>query len=206
MITVTTTMTYTELLSQPTNAAAADQMTQQFEPGQLCELEPDEHTNAERIRTEFTNLWNIYADRRDGMTMQFGKAIIEDDVIATRYYDERAIEEIYWRTQVYDASLKNGVSETIFIHITTSDGEREIYVSEAGDVTVMHRPDEESEWKPTSSEDADSCLYDFFYRTTIAADIHHRRSPEEQTVANNHAKALLRERYPMLAATKTTEE
>lgn len=35
----------------------------------LIELETDERTSGERIRDEFSSLWNIYKGRRDGLTL-----------------------------------------------------------------------------------------------------------------------------------------
>lgn len=175
-------------------------------PRELEELESDERTSGERVRDEFAALWGIYKGRRDGITLHIGNQVIVDDVIATRYYDERAIEEVYWRTQLYSPSFKGGVSEVIFVHVTTDVNEHEIYVDESGEVSVLRRSDADSPWNRTSDAEAQNCLYEFFYRTTIAADIHSRRSPSEQEAADNHAKALLHERYPFLAMKDSTIE
>lgn len=201
-------MSYPEPFTKTTDIVATETITEQIEPTPVgsYDLLLEQLTNGERVCAEFGALWDIYVNRRDGMTMRFGDATITDDVIATRYFDQRAIEETYWRTRTYSPFVKDGATETIYIRIVTDDGEHEIYVDEGKDIKVMRRRNDSDEWEIADSGDADDCLYDFFYRTTIAADVHQRRNSDEKTVADNHARALLHERYPILALRQAPEE
>ena len=200
-------MIYSELLTKTAAKTASELATAQIEPTPVgsYDLLPDQPVG-ELVRAEFAMLWDIYAGRRDGMKIQFSDELITDEVVATRYFDKRAIEEVYWRTRVYSPFVKSGVTEKIYVHITTDDGEHEICVNEEGDTRVLSRQDTDSSWEMASPDEVDACLDEFFHRTSDAAIIHKQRSPEEQTIANNHARALLYERYPILALTQSEEE
>lgn len=201
-------MIHTELLTKATSAPVAEQAIEQTKPTPVgpYDLLSNQPTNGELVRAEFAMLWDIYAGRRDGMEIQFSGELITDEVVATRYFDKRAIEEVYWRTRVYSPFVKDGVTEKIYVHITTDDEEHEICVNEVGDTRVLKRQGTDSVWETATSGEADSCLDEFFHRTSDAAIIHKGRSLEEQTVANNHARALLYEHYPILALARSEEE
>ena len=200
-------MSHSELLTKPAAKTAFELTVKQIEPTPVgsYDLLPDSPVG-ELVRAEFAMLWDIYAGRRDGMKIQFSDELITDEVVATRYFDKRAIEEVYWRTRVYSPFVKSGVTEKIYVHITTDDGEHEICVNEVGETKVLRRQGTDSTWETATSDEAEGCLDEFFHRTSDAAIIHKQRSPEEQAVANNHARALLYERYPILALTQSEEE
>lgn len=188
----------TELIakySEPATSGSFDRLSVQVSDG-------------ERVRAEFEELWNIYSGRRDGISMSYvnGAETVVDDVIATRYFDERAVEETYWRTRSYELGVKGGVREQILVRVATDIGENEMLIDEDGQVKVLKRQSSESNWELADADESRQCMDDFFYRTTIAADVHNRRSPEEKLIANDHARALLRERYPILAAPRAYEE
>lgn len=200
-------MSYSDLLTKTSSRTVSETVAERIEPTDVGSYDLlTDKLIGERVRTEFALLWDIYAGRRDGMAIQFSDELITDEVVATRYFDKRAIEEVYWRTRVYSPFVKSGVTEKIYVHITTDGGEHEICVNEAGDTKVLKRLDTDNEWETAGPDEAADCLDEFFHRTADAATIHKQRSPEEQTVANNHARALLYERYPILALARSEEE
>lgn len=175
------------------------------------EVSPDQKELGHKVHEEFNALWNIYEGRRNGSTIHYGRTTIEDDVIATRYLDndadQHAIEEVYWRTTLSGPNQKNGSTEMIFINISSpGEDEYQICVTEDHLTKVLRRNPESKEWRQATSEEADTTLSEFFHRTLIAADTHSHRTPEEKIVADDDARKLLLERYPMLADKKTSIE
>ena len=202
------TMTYTELLVEtkdtPTVELAAEQTeTMLSEPYDTL---PDQLTNGERIRNEFNVLWDLYSDRRDVMKIPHGRRTYVDEVIGTRYFDKRAIEEVYWRTTVEGPGLRDGRIQEVYILINADDKEYQIYVDEVGCTTVLKRRDGSAKWEPTSEEEATNCLDEFYHRTSDAAYIHNRRNAEEKKVANEAARELLHKRFPILGLKPAYEE
>ena len=164
-----------------------------------------------KISQEFEALWDVYEGRRIGNTMQYGKTTIEDSVIATRYFDEveqgHAVEETYWRTDLYGPNQHNGKTEMLFINITSPGAsEFQISVGEDHNVKVLSRNEESGEWSQANADDAERVVSEFFHRTLIAADIHSQRTPEEKTAADEDARQLVLNKYPILGNKKTSEE
>ena len=165
----------------------------------------------DKISQEFKELWKIYEGRRIGNTMQYGKTTIEDDVIATRYFDgenqQHAIEETYWRTSLYGPNQHEGHTEMLFINISSpGEDEYQIVVGEDHQTKVLRRPEGADEWGTASHEVAATVLSEFFHRTLIAADVHSQRTPEEKAAADEDARQLVLNKYPILGNKKTSEE
>lgn len=197
-----------ELLTKP------NKNLEQVERDEGVNLTPETLTEkqiGEKIREEFTALWNIYEGRRNGNSMRYGRTTVEDDVIATRYLDneadQHAIEEVYWRTTLYGPNQRDGKTEMYFINISSpGEDEYQICVTENQHVKVLNRHTDSHEWHTASDEAAEKTLEEFFHRTLIAATTHENRTPEEKLAADEDAKRLLLERYPILGEKKTSVE
>lgn len=200
-------MSHTNVLIETIHSTVANPLAEQLNlaPDNDFDILPDHLTNGERVRAEFNLLWDIYSGRRDVVSTPYGRNLYVDEVVGTRYFDNRAIEEVYWRTSTFSPDLKRRIEE-IYIHITEDGKQYEIYVDELGHTRVLKRLDGVSKWEPADSEESADCLGEFFHRTAIAAHVHSRRSPEEQMVANDDARELLHERFPTLGLTTTYEE
>lgn len=181
----------------------------------VCEQEVEtpseiDKRTGEDVRNEFTKLWNIYTGRRAGLSLEIGNQVVEDDVLATRYFHERAIEETYWRTRTYEygGHLKGGMKQTevLFINISTEFYDQEIHVDEVGEVHVRVLDRAVGEWYELDAESASGIVNSFFDRAEWAAMMHTARTPEERQRADNESIGLLYNRYPVLAdATATLE-
>lgn len=154
-------------------------------------------TDGERVKDEFEALWDMYTGRRVGLSISYSNWRAEDDIIATRYYDESAIEETYWRTQFFSDSAKS-MREMVTVRIKTDTGEHEIFVDEDSDVSVKKRLSDSDEWHMVDDDEAEACLFEFFHRTSDAKVKHESRTQEEKDAADRHAVELLLERYPDL--------
>lgn len=202
------------LVAEPyiTNSKIAEQETLPREDVDIIrETLPDQKEVGHKIREEFKALWDIYEGRRNGSTMHYGNTTIEDDVIATRYLDgdstQHAIEEVYWRTSLTGPNQKDGTNEMIFVNILSpGEDEYQICVTENNQTKVLRRHPESKEWRRATDDEAEDTLSEFFHRTLIAADTHSRRTPEEKIAADNDARKLLLERYPVLADKKSSTE
>ncbi|HTK39407.1 MAG TPA: hypothetical protein VL362_00910 [Patescibacteria group bacterium] len=164
-----------------------------------------ETATGELVRNEFEKLWNIYTGRRAGLSFAIGNRRIDDEVIATRYFHERDIEEVYWRTRIYGVAgeQKTAYDEAIFIHILSETQEQEIHVDADGMLTVKHRPDASSPWQDADEATTEAVSFEFFNRTMVAAQRHSERSPGDQLKADAQALAMLYARYPMLQTPTT---
>ena len=167
-------------------------------------------TPGERVRNTFDSLWKMYEGRRAGLSFSYGNEVTEEDILATRYYDQAAIEEIYLRSRTYDVSGKpsTAMKETILIHVATDIGSHEIRVDEDGVVHVRaSEVGQGDDWYVVSDPDIiQKHLDELFHRTLIAAGRHSERSPEERKTADASALALLGARMPRYVAPKAYDE
>ena len=203
-------MTHTELLVKPTAPKEPEQISVEPETINPVEQElPLARVLGERVRVGMQELWNLYPERRQGLTTRIGNRIYEDEGMATRYLDVRnGIEETYFRTRIYDAGNKPEFdpTEVVFVRVKTGAGEHEIFVNPAGDAKVQYRDDADPEWHGVSYQDAANYVDELSHRVLIAAVRHGNRTPEEKAAADAHAIALLRERLPMFARPETSLE
>lgn len=205
-------MTHTETLVKPAGTPAAENAVEELKTGVSDQELARELSLGERVRAEFEAVWSLYPNRRQGTTVHVGPYIFEDDGLATRYYDKAlGIEETYFRSRIYDRSVElktdPGPSEAIFVRVASESGEEhEIFVNPAGSVAVMCRQGVELPWQTVSEQEALACIDELSYRAVIAAVRHGERTPDEQVMADTHARELLRARMPMFAASETSLE
>lgn len=194
----------TEVLTRPSEdiLTVVDTPPSHEEDVSLIDLE----TAGAKVREEFEKLWKLYEGRRAGLSFDFPTERVEFDVMATRYFHGEAIEEMYSRSQVYDLSGKSDgrVKETVTIHVTTDQGEHEIYVDENGRLAVRDRDTDTNDWCDVTGEaGARVYLDEFFHRTMDAASIHGHRDPEDRQRADASALGLLYARHPEFAETRS---
>lgn len=192
----------TEVLTRPIEEddilTVVDTLPSHEEDVSLIDLE----TAGVKVCEEFEKLWQLYEGRRAGLSFDFPTERVEFDVMATRYFHGEAIEEMYSRSRVYGlASRGEGrAKETVTIHVTTDQGEHEIYVDESGQLVVRDRDTDTNDWRDVTGEaKAKSYLDEFFHRTMDAASIHGDRDSEDRQRADASALGLLYARHPEFA-------
>ncbi|HSW92307.1 MAG TPA: hypothetical protein VLH14_00330 [Patescibacteria group bacterium] len=204
-------MTQTELLSKPNKLADSEPVT--IEPDLLDSTKQELPLARElgaKVCASVQELWELYPDRRDGITTQVGMRIVEIEGVAMRDYGQHQLEETIVRSQVYHAGRKaeHGSSGTVSVHIRTDEGEELITVDVEGAADVRYRDgaDDSKDWLPMPFQRATSVVDELSHRAVIAAVRHGSRTPEEKAVANEHAAALLRNRFPLFGKPETSLE
>lgn len=162
-------------------------------------------TTGARIKAEIELLWKIYEKRRAGATFYFSDNIVEDRLLATRYYDERAIEETYRLVDTYSKDFKQYLQQRAEVTIYYGEGlAYKICSDESDSVTVAKLSGDTSEL--LSGKLANDIVEEFFHRSLIAASTHENRSTDEKAVADAQALVLMREQHPNLFATEASHE
>lgn len=207
-------MKYTELLAKPNKIEAPEVVL--AEPEALNSTEHDlplARVLGKKVCDEVQGLRAVYQERLQGYTIHVGGRTFEDEGFVTRRYAEPgsaevAAEEYYLHLTTYDDGRKSefGPVEQTIVRIVTDAGEQELYVDGEGNVRVLYREDADTEWRPVSSQTAENWAGELSHRALIAAVRHGGRTPEEKEVANDEARRLLRERFPMFGLHETTVE
>jgi hypothetical protein len=196
-------MTHTELLVKSNKIDTSEQAT--AEPGELNST-PQEMSLARalgvKVCASVQELWELYPDRRSGSTTHVGRRIVEVEGVAMRDYEQHYLEETIVRSRVYNAGRKSEFppQETVSVYIKTEEGEELITVDPMGDADVRYRDnsDEPETWFPMPYQRAENVVAELSHRAVIAAVRHGARTPEEKAAANEHATALLGQRFPLL--------
>jgi len=204
-------MTQTELLSKPNKTEDSGQATPKPELFDLTKQElPLARELGAKVCASVQELWELYPDRRDGITTQVGMRTVEIEGVAMRDYGQHELEETIVRSRVYNAGRKSEFepSEMVSVHIKTEEGEELITVDVEGaaDVRYRGRADGPEDWLPMPFQRATSVVDELSHRAIIAAVRHGSRTPEEKAAANAHAAALLRDRIPLFGKSGTSLE
>lgn len=162
---------------------------------EVSELDAD--SVHERVASIFRDLWQMYEGRRAGISQQYGETRFDDDIIATRLYDGRDIEEIWWRTTESSPDIKNGQRQHYFVTVIDDTGERQISVSaDHKNVPRLRiKNPGDGTWSDASVEMAEALLFDLEHRASDAKAAHAARTSDQNNAANAAALEFVRDRY-----------
>lgn len=202
-------MAHTETLAKPNKIEAQQRLIEPetFEPTEQ-EL-PLARVLGAKVCASLQELWELYPDRRDGSTTHVGRRVVEIEGVAMRDYGQRQLEETVLRSRVYFSGNKSEFepSEVVTVHIRTDDGEELITVDADGDADMRYRDNSHPEdWLLMPFQRAENAVDELSYRVTIAAMRHGARTDAEKRAANEHARALLHERFPLFGKRETSLE
>lgn len=150
-----------------------------------------------KVKAEIEALWQIYTGRRVGRTIHYGDTITEERVLATRYYDESGIEELYRLEDITSCNAKYW-QQRAEVLIYSGDSQWRIRVDEHDVLTVIHySPD--GQQRICDQAEAAQCVDDFQYRSLIAAERHRDRAKLQQRAADQDALHQVTAQFPVLA-------
>lgn len=164
---------------------------------------------ADQLRDEHKKLYDQYRNRELGRTVLFGAQMFEDSVIATRFFDQRGIEEVWQVSDDYSHKYKNGARRNISVKLFDDDGQSaRLLIRENDSLQLDLREVNGAQvgWRRGSESEVQEVAFDIMHRSSDARSKNQERQPHERQWADQHAKTLLGEKYPDLLAKKAPIE
>lgn len=178
--------------------------------GELLDTELEqEPVTARQLREEFINLHTQFRNRELGRRVLFGPNILEDSVIATRFYDERGIEEIWQASDDYSHNIKGGAKRNISIKLFDDKGQSARLLVKDNDqlqLDLRGIDGQKSVWRRGNAEQTQEVAFSILHRASDARSIQAERTDEDRIKADSHARQLLAEHYPNLVDRQTSLE
>lgn len=186
--------------------------TNQVQSLDLGALETEDvyqRVTADQLRSEYNKLHAEFRDRELGRTVLYGAHIYEDSLIATRFYDQRGIEEIWQASDDYSHQFKNGASRNISVRLFDDFGQFAHLMVRDNDqlqLDIRKKNDQTAAWRRGSDEETQVIAFSVLHRSSDARSIQAERHRYEREWTNNHARRLLINKYPDLAASQASFE
>lgn len=157
---------------------------------------------ADQLRQEYDRLYSQFRDRELGRTMLYGAHIFEDSAIATRFFDQRDVEEVWQLSQDYSQYSKNGVSSVMSVKIFDDKGQSARLLVKDDELQLDIRQDRngQASWRRAAQQEVQDMAFEIMHRASDARSIQLQRSPAERARADQDAKNKLGSKYPDLAA------
>ena len=180
-----------------------------LDPGTLEIEDAYRRVTADQLRDEYNKLYSEFRARELGRTVLYGTHIYEDSLIATRFYDQRGIEEIWQASDDYSHQYKNGASRTINVRLFDDFGQYAHLMVRNNDqlqLDIRKKYDQAAAWRRGSDEETQVVAFSVLHRSSDARSIQVERHRHERKWADNHARRLLIDKYPDLAVSQTSFE
>lgn len=172
--------------------------TAEVDTGVDHNIDNTERTSNELVRFAFEDIYSLYPERTMRHSYHVGDSIVEDDIVATRLFDESDAEEMWHHTTEYNPAYKwpveswevviNHETADVMVRYTEQDGVR-VYTEDGT------RFASNTKWQRVDAEAADDIVFELGNRVTVARGRQEERPPEERAAADAQARSIIAERY-----------